>query len=521
MKKSVAVIAVLSFCFALALYAANIWLGTLNLDEGWYLYAAKSFAAGKMPYRDFFFTQAPLLPAVYGALAGLWAGQGVLGGRLLTAGIGLAAAVLTAFLAATAVPRRNKFAAGITAFLLVAGNVYHSYFTAIPKTYSLASFFIAAGFLSLGDAGAGRDDASPRLSGVWTAVRAALCGLLLAFAACTRLSLGAMLAATGIVLLLAFRRCGFSWLWFGLGGILGLGFGLAPFVLGHVDAFAFANFFHGGRASGGLVFAAGSLSRLARNYMPVCLVALACLAMPLLGCRRPSGRLPVAPLVWLAAFGAAFAVHLLSPFPYDDYQVPLMPLLAAACSAFFWRKCGLDERGTMRLLGLFLFLAVVFAGTSPMNESWVVVRKDRFWVRTKERPDLAVLRKVGRDLSAKIPEDGFLLTQDTYLAVEAGCLVPSGFEMGPFGYFPALGDEEAAKFHVLNERLLEKAIVESSAPMAAFSGYAFSMAAPAMDCADDTREAMLGRVRARYLPCGEVADFGQEHTRLELFEKND
>ena len=41
--------------------AAAVWLGGLNQDEGWYLYAAKMAAEGKMLYRDFFYTQSPSL----------------------------------------------------------------------------------------------------------------------------------------------------------------------------------------------------------------------------------------------------------------------------------------------------------------------------------------------------------------------------------------------------------------------------------------------------------------------------
>ena len=34
-----------------------IWYGGLNQDEGWYLYSAQMVRAGRLPYRDFFFTQ--------------------------------------------------------------------------------------------------------------------------------------------------------------------------------------------------------------------------------------------------------------------------------------------------------------------------------------------------------------------------------------------------------------------------------------------------------------------------------
>lgn len=513
MGNKLAFSAAAAFVFSIVLYAANIVFGALNLDEGWYLYAAKSFASGLRPYRDFFFTQAPALPAVYGFLSPLWTWQGVLGGRVLTAVIGLLAAALTGFATASVVPRRNRVAAAITAFVLLACNVYHTYFTAIPKTYSLASLFLAAGFLALGNPSCDRP-------GFVKAVRAVLCGFFLALAACTRLSLGAVLAVTGLALLFAYRRCGIAWFWFGLGGIAGLSLGLLPFAMESADAFAFANFFHGGRASGGLVFAAGSLSRLARNYMPVLLLVTAAFSLPLFGFRRTQ-PLPIAPIIWLVAFAAAFAVHLLSPFPYDDYQVPIMPIFVAAVSACFWSVCDFDERTSGKIVSVILALSVVFAGTSPMNESWFVVRKDRFWVETKKMPDIFLLREVGKRISWAVPVDKPLLTQDVYLAVEADRKVPAGFEMGPFGFFPSLSDEEAARYHVLNGKIAKETISASEAPIAAFSGYGFSMAAPAMDRIDAERKALLEHIESRYVLSEEVADFGQEHTTLMVYRSKD
>ena len=54
------------FAFAV-LGAAAVWLGGLNQDEGWYLYAANLLAEGKILYRDFFFTQGPAMPEAYRA----------------------------------------------------------------------------------------------------------------------------------------------------------------------------------------------------------------------------------------------------------------------------------------------------------------------------------------------------------------------------------------------------------------------------------------------------------------------
>ena len=76
----------LAFGAAACLSVVALLWGGLNQDEGWYLYAAQLVHDGKLPYRDFFFTQGPTMPFVYSVLSPLWrsAGsplQGLLGGR--------------------------------------------------------------------------------------------------------------------------------------------------------------------------------------------------------------------------------------------------------------------------------------------------------------------------------------------------------------------------------------------------------------------------------------------------------
>ena len=79
------------------------------------------------------------------------------------------------------------------------------------------------------------------------------------------------------------------------------------------------------------------------------------------------------------------------------------------------------------LAGTLLAWAALGAGTSTLNEEWMIVGKDRFWVVRKAQPDLALLRATARDIAARVPPETYLLTQDIYLAVEAGRRVPPGF----------------------------------------------------------------------------------------------
>ena len=186
---------------ALALYvvlgAANLHFGDLNQDEGWYLYAARQVHDGALPYRDFAFTQGPMLPFVYSMAQPLVDRWGVAGGRLFSLLVGFLGALTAAGLAARVAPGDRKRLAALLAFILIAGNVYQSYFTTLVKTYSLCAFFLAAGLLALSGA---------RGRGGWLVCF--LGGVLLALAAGTRISAGIAMPLAGLYLLFQRRRYG-------------------------------------------------------------------------------------------------------------------------------------------------------------------------------------------------------------------------------------------------------------------------------------------------------------------------
>ena len=57
-------VAVLAAVVAAFTAVFAVWWGAVNQDEGWYLYASRLVGEGKLPYRDFFFTQGPVLPMI-------------------------------------------------------------------------------------------------------------------------------------------------------------------------------------------------------------------------------------------------------------------------------------------------------------------------------------------------------------------------------------------------------------------------------------------------------------------------
>ena len=499
---------------ALTLGAANLFMGELNQDEGWYLYAARMVSEGQLPYRDFAFTQAPLLPLAYSLVQPLVERGGVGAGRAVTLGLTLLTALMAAAAARRLAPRDMAGWAAIAAFSLAAVNVYQSYFGTVVKTYALCGFLLTAGAWCLVVA---RDRRSMFLH--------ALAGLLLAAAAGTRISAGALLPVVGIYLLMQRERCGHSaWFGFGVGGAAGLAALFLPFILLAPDAFrTFVLEYHSARDAGSLVsqliFKAGCLSRVVQAYGVAVSAGLALILVRLaLGWRARVEPLIMA--LWLG-LAAMTLVHLSAPFPYDDYQVPLYPLFAALLAAGLARSLvSVAPKWHAVVAVALLMLSGAAAFSSPVNQAWMVLGRDRIWWRMREQPALLQLRAVARELKARSAGADLLLTQDIYLAVETGQRVPHGLEMGPFSYYPGLAREEALQLNVVNREMLEEIIRRADAPVAAFSAYSFVMAAPAVEKLSDAEQAAWQAVvESVYEPASEVADFGQGATTLRIWQR--
>lgn len=65
----------------------------VDADEGFYAYAARSVMHGALPYSDFFYTQMPALPYVYGPWSAPW-GHSWYAARTLSAVLAVAVGVL-------------------------------------------------------------------------------------------------------------------------------------------------------------------------------------------------------------------------------------------------------------------------------------------------------------------------------------------------------------------------------------------------------------------------------------------
>jgi hypothetical protein len=503
---------------ALLIGAFNLVMGDLNQDEGWYLYAARLVAGGDLPYRDFAFTQGPVMPLAYAALSPLWSPFGLAGARVLTALLGLLAALGGAVLARRLVSGKMPgagSAAGFVAFCLIALNMYQSYFSAVVKTYSLCGLLLVAGFLFLSKVGGSRGS-------LWAAL-AAVC---LALAAATRLSAFMALPVT-LGCLWACRRgpSGRAWIAFMAAGLAAGALIFLPFFIANPQGLLFGLLdYHAGRSAGGafkaLVFKAGFFARVAQAYAPALVLWAGAVLAGRFFRSEPEPRDPLRLALWGSVL-AMTAIHLTTAFPYDDYQVPVYPLFAASVVGLAVR--GLRTGAALEWLrGLAFAAGVVFVLGSPLNQEWMVQQRDRIWWRMKDQPPLVRLQRAGREVRRLAPRGGELLTQDIYLAVEAGMTVPRGFELGQFCYFPDFTDEKAAALHVVNGRRLREILGTSQAPAAAFSGYGLAMRSPAiMELEPAEQEELWALVRSRYEPAGTIPFFGQASTTLRLFVKKD
>ena len=516
----------MSLASAVLLYTFSCLFGNLNQDEGWYLYAAKSVSAGLYPYKDFFYTQAPLMPWFYSVFEGIWGRFGVLGGRVFTAFIGFSSSLCIAAMAVRAVSKERSKEAGIIAFALVSCNLYHIYFTTIPKTYALASLFLYSGYLLLTLCFFRERKSYSRMLCIW----ALPAGFLIALAAGVRLSMGAVLPVTSLALLFNYRKSGNAFFWFALGGGLGLLVIFAPVYIHAKDEFIFSQSFHVSREGSDLFLIAGSLSRLMRAYMTqFVLFGALCMAYFFLeikvnasDAKEPDNCFyhgEIWPSIWFLSFLAVFCLQIMSPHPYDDYQVPVMGLFSAALAV--WVVNLINRKTHRSLLAFGLVVAVNMCSfASPLIQGWFVDGQDRFWVKKKKHSDISELQSAARDINALFDGDKTLLTQDLYLAVEAKLRVPRGLEMGPFGYFPDLSDEDALKYHVFNRAGMHKLISSAPCEVAAFSGYGLVIQAPVMDQVPyQEYQRFMQELSVNYDFVQEIPDFGQNNTLLQILKR--
>ncbi len=460
--------------------------------------AARRVSQGYMPYRDFAFTQAPLFPYVFQFAQPLIKTFGLAGGRLVNVGFSL----LTFFLLLRSLryftPERSRRFATLLLICLLGLNVFQAQYTVTVKTYPLAAFF-----LSLGVLGWLSYHQTRRLRTLM------LCALALAAATATRLSLGLFFIPLGFALLGQRKSEGEkAWISFGVTGLLGLSLFFLPFLLLAPEGFKFGLLdFHAARqVDSTLLLKAGFLSRVTQSYFPALLI------FALLLFRWKSWQPGLRTLA--IGMGAVTLLHLLAPFPYDDYQVALYPvwvLLIAIESAH-----QLPASKQIQIAPLLLASCLLFAFSSAQLPRWFSNGQDRIWIKTKSQSDLSLLREKSKWLHQTFTQPlKEILTMDTYLAIESDLEIPVGLEMGPFSYFPDMETEKAEHLRVLNLKRGMELIRHSNADIATFSGYTFAIETPWITQTPlKVRQMIFDLMMEKFTPITNIENFGQGPTTL-------
>ncbi|MDA1045294.1 MAG: hypothetical protein O3C57_08740 [Verrucomicrobia bacterium] len=527
---------VFALLVTLALLAGSLLRGELNQDEGWYLYGARLVAQGQTPYLDFATTQGPVMPYVYALVDPLVRIMGLAGGRLFTGLLGLACILLSAFLAYRCTRRHgpaSALAAGLITLCLLGINVFQAYFFTLVKTYALSGLLLVSGFVALSYL-----RRYPRAC-------ALLAGVLLMLAGGTRASAAFALPAVFLVMVVTnikerkrspctLHPCG--WRWFLAGAVItGLAL-FVPFLVVAPQALWFAMVeYHTGRQPGsliqGLAYKAGFLSRCIQDYSTAVVLLLSVLAarMALRQCegatkvQADAGHSPMRGMLWFSIAAISF-VHFMAPFPYDDYQAVVYPLfcvvLAKETMALLARVD--NKRWEQGIVIAVLLCCTALATSSPLLHSWFLAPRDRIWWPLREKAPLAVLQETARYIRNDLIAEGgleatMILTQDPYLAVEAGLSLPPGFELGQFCYFPDWDSGKARACHVLNAAQFRAALENGEAQIAAFSAYGLAIRSPAVQPLTDEESNELWKlVTDRYREVRRIEPFGQADTALRI-----
>jgi len=254
-----------------------------------------------------------------------------------------------------------------------------------------------------------------------------------------------------------------------------------------------------------LLLKAGFLSRMFQSYFPALLLFLFCLFR---WKTWPPGLRSIA-----VGIMAVTVLHLLAPFPYDDYQVALYPALVLVIA--IEAPHPLSESKQKKMAPLFLTVCLLFAFSSPQLPSWFSYGQDRIWWKTKPQSDLQLLRETAKSIKDIAPHATEIFTTETYLAIETGLEIPEDMEMGPFSYFPELETNKAKQLHVLNTQRLMHLIRESQAPLAALSDYSFSIESPSITpTPPDRLHSFFELMETNYQPYAVIEHFGQGNTPL-------
>ena len=413
-----------------------------TIDEGIFLWAGRLVAEGQLPYRDFPFSQAPMLPYALAA-APSWSGSALLGGRAIACAasvLGMAAALWLAQRVA------GLFAAVVTLLVTLATLPLLAVATTV-RSQALGTPLLVLGVAAL---------ALPRRS-VWSW---SLAPSLMLWSSGMRLTNFPVFAAVSVWTAWQLRAqparlLRVAGLVAAQALVIGLPIlsapGAAYFHLVAAQATRDERLVYVDRAPPPPLDLLGSRigDYLGQAQNASALLALTALLAVGWAWRARAWRPdPAAPMgdpataqLCLAALGAlAFAPHL-ALGAFHEYLIPLWTLLAPAVGIGVATELG-RWRQSRVIRGA---VAAALLGIAGANAA----RSVDVWIGSG-RESFASFRRVAEELGKLGGPRCTMLTFETELAVEAGCSVVPGLEYSFFSYFADLPTEEARRLGVAN-----------------------------------------------------------------------
>ena len=442
----------------------HVFFGSMNADEGFYAVAARAVMQGEMPYRDFGYTQTPLLPFING-LVMRFTGYGLFEQRAVNGVWGALALALAAFWLA----RRTRAWVGLLLVVLFSLTPGWMYFIHLGKTYAFTALVVVAAAWVFLEQPAG-----------WR--RTALIGVLGVVGVGCRLPAAPFFAVLWIASLKGGQGT------FSL-RLLGGGVALAAMAVVALGPFYLA-------APEGSVFWTLQFHRLSvpnrlwhvtwqsfAALAPALWVAVLCALVAV--CRRKTTISPREGWVTLAAI-AALAANFLPRGAFEEYAVPFLLPLAMSAGVVLHRAFSSESHFFMRMQMMLIgvgalitapLIRLTYVPVMPLNvvSLWLPPGVPSF------RVDLpALLWEASRRVTLWVPGGQPLIGPNIILAVEAGLPVPSTLRMGGFSATSELAPEVAGKLQLETYESLEKRCLDPQTRLLAFSAepllnYSWSM----------------------------------------------
>jgi hypothetical protein len=430
MKTRIDSISVLLICIMIISYSSLAYkyinTGDVNADEDFYLLAAKKVMDGELLYRDFGYSQMPVLPYLNGAMMKL-VGFGFVEQRFINSVWGALILVLIIILGFSNKDLKPFLCAG----LILSTSPYWIYYTCIGKTYAATGFFMT--FAAFGIL-------MPMKYHI-KAIIVLLGGLL---------AIGCRLSVAPFVFLLwgilffqsdtSKQRIAVVCFYL----VICAGFFL-PFYLSSPENFMFWNIEYN---TGSSFSRRGWTSVYEFLLLAPGTLLLASIGILIFFKNFQDHKVHEVGIFITAMVGITF--HLLLRASYGEYSTPFIALLSLGAAVVAFRS------EVFKIVIIVILLSPLIYLKAPLPP------------RTQENI-VALIKETSEFIRATIPKGAKILTPLTLIAVQAGYDVVKGSEMGKFGLTTEIEVQRARRLGLLPYQDLIS-LVETQTPKAIIFG---------------------------------------------------